>query len=375
MIEKALVVQEPRQRYNLAPRNYQEASQAAERYSRSTLVPQIFRGKPDDCFIMVQLAARQNVDPFMLMQNSYVVHGTPGVMGKYAIGMMNVKGPFKGGVQFKYEGAGDSRKCTAWAIHKDTGEKCEQTVGYQMAKAEGWVKNPKWQTMTDLMLAYRSGAFLARLYCPEVLMGMQTAEELEDIIDVTAESREVEVGLSVEELEDIEYAMAGEAEAGTLPEYWKKNNWEWMRRASEAQMVKLIGLKDELKADRPEAPPPEEKPKAKRGRPPKNQAEPPEVGGVPPSQPDPEAPPIIDLPESHNTLIAKGGGYASAFRELEKAYAGLNQDNPKLVMDCWGWGSKEWGQITDVDDMELKAIGTLKRYFFEKALAEGYPQG
>jgi len=31
------------------------------------------------------------------------------------------------------------------------------------------------------VLLYRSGAWLGRAYCPEVLMGMQTAEELADI--------------------------------------------------------------------------------------------------------------------------------------------------------------------------------------------------
>ena len=106
----------------------------------------------------------------------------------------------------------------------------------------------------------------------------------------------------------------------------------------------------------------------------KGTAEPPEVDGVPPSQPDPGASPLIDLPESHNTLIAKGGGYASAFRELEKAHSNLTSSNPKLVTDCWEWGAKNWGAVPETDDMELKAIGTLKGYFFAKAEADGFPQ-
>jgi hypothetical protein len=35
--------------------------------------------------------------------------------------------------------------------------------------------------MPELMLRYRSAAFFARLYAPDITLGMQTAEEVEDI--------------------------------------------------------------------------------------------------------------------------------------------------------------------------------------------------
>ena len=102
-------VKAPVQQHSLAPRNFAEALDAAARYARSSLVPAHFKGKPDDCFIAIQLAARQNVDPLMLMQHSYVVGGRPGVEGKYAIALMNARGPFKTGVQYEYRGEGDAR--------------------------------------------------------------------------------------------------------------------------------------------------------------------------------------------------------------------------------------------------------------------------
>ena len=54
-------------------------------------------------------------------------------------------------------------------------------VTLAMAKAEGWTSNSKWRNMPELMLAYRSSAFFARVYCPETLMGIQMADEVEDI--------------------------------------------------------------------------------------------------------------------------------------------------------------------------------------------------
>jgi len=38
--------------------------------------------------------------------------------------------------------------------------------------------------MPELMLKYRAAAFFGRLYAPEVLMGMQTSEEVIDITPI-----------------------------------------------------------------------------------------------------------------------------------------------------------------------------------------------
>ena len=56
-----------------------------------------------------------------------------------------------------------------------------------MAKAEGWFgkAGSKWQTMPDLMIRYRAAAFWGRLYIPELLVGIQTQEEVVDIEPVT----------------------------------------------------------------------------------------------------------------------------------------------------------------------------------------------
>ena len=55
-----------------------------------------------------------------------------------------------------------------------------------MAKAEGWISNPKWRNMPELMLAYRASAFFARVHCPDTLMGLQTVDEAEETAFTTA---------------------------------------------------------------------------------------------------------------------------------------------------------------------------------------------
>ena len=152
-------------------------------FSKSDMVPDQYKNKPENCMISIAMAIRLHVDPLMMLQTSYVVHGKPGIESKLAIALVNKSGTFTGPIRYRYNGEGPTRSCTAYATSKSSGEICEQTVTMEMARAEKWVDKAgsKWKTLPDLMLAYRSAMFLARLNCPEALMGMSTNEELEDI--------------------------------------------------------------------------------------------------------------------------------------------------------------------------------------------------
>lgn len=161
---------------------FEQLQRVAKLFSCSTIVPKHFQNNIADCFIISHMAMRLQCDPFMMIQNTYVVNGKPGIEGKLAIALVNARGPYKGGIQFEWKGNGDNRACTAFGIRRETGKRDEMLVSVKTAKDEGWWdKNPKWRNMTDLMLAYRSAAWLARLHCPQVLMGILMKEEVEDL--------------------------------------------------------------------------------------------------------------------------------------------------------------------------------------------------
>jgi hypothetical protein len=52
-----------------------------------------------------------------------------------------------------------------------------------MAKREGWAtkSGSKWQTMPELMIRYRAAAFWGRLYASDLLLGIQSQEEVVDV--------------------------------------------------------------------------------------------------------------------------------------------------------------------------------------------------
>ena len=149
--------------------------------SRSTIIPKAFQGQAANCFVALDMANRLGASPMEIMQNVYVVHGTPGFSAKYAIGMANKSGVFKGPICFEQSGQGDSLSVTAYAIVRETEQRVEFTCDMAMAKAEKWTSNPKYRTMPHLMLRYRAATLLIRTSCPEVLLGMHTADELEDV--------------------------------------------------------------------------------------------------------------------------------------------------------------------------------------------------
>lgn len=165
-------------------------------YSASTMVPERFRGNASDCAIGAQMADRLKCDVVMLLQNLYIVYGTPGVTGKFVIALLNTSSAIRGRVTFELSGEGKSRTCTASAVDAETGITHSQTVDIAMAEREGWTKQKKeqvskWLTMPDVMLQYRSAAFLGRIDFPEIILGMTTLEELEDIHKINLEGESV----------------------------------------------------------------------------------------------------------------------------------------------------------------------------------------
>jgi len=155
----------------------------AKMLAASTLIPKEFQGNMSNCAIGLNIAKRLGADPFMVLQNIDIIHGRPGFRASFLIAMVNASGRFTP-LKFKMTGEGLTKTCVAVTTDKDSGEIVEgPEVSMQMAKAEGWSEKAgsKWKTMPDLMLRYRAGAFFARIYAPDITLGMQTAEELRDV--------------------------------------------------------------------------------------------------------------------------------------------------------------------------------------------------
>lgn len=214
--------------------SFELMQRAAKLLASSTLVPAAYRAeitKTDrygnitdtrqnpnalaNAVVALNMAQRMGADPLMVMQNLYIVEGRPSWSSQWIIAAINGCGRFSP-LRFDIKSLGkkkveyttfvwenqkrreerktieiEDKVCVAWVIEKETGERLESpAVSIELAVKEGWyTKNgSKWQTMPDVMLRYRTASFFGKLYAPELLMGLQTTEEVHDTIDVTPDA-------------------------------------------------------------------------------------------------------------------------------------------------------------------------------------------
>jgi hypothetical protein len=169
--------------------NYPQLWDMATLISRSDIIPAPYKGKPENCFIAVELAQRIGTSALAVMQNMVPIQGKPSWSSQFLISAVNGCGRFTP-LRFEWVGTEgqDDWGCRAYATELNGGEKLTgTTVTMAMAKAEGWLSRAgsKWKTMPGQMLMYRAGSFWSRVYAPELAMGVLTTEEREDMKNVT----------------------------------------------------------------------------------------------------------------------------------------------------------------------------------------------
>jgi hypothetical protein len=158
---------------------FELAQRQAKALSMSTMIPKDYQNNIPNTLVALEMAQRIGASPLMVMQNLHIIHGRPSWSSTFIIAALNSCGRFTA-LRFQVEGD----KCRAIANEHATGEILEGPwVGMEMAKAEGWLTKPgsKWKTMPELMMRYRAAAFFGRLYAPEIMMGMHTEFEVQDM--------------------------------------------------------------------------------------------------------------------------------------------------------------------------------------------------
>ena len=194
----------------------------AEYISRSCLIPETYRNKPENCYLALDMANRLGYSVQMVMQNLYVIEGRPAWSAQFVIAAMNASGKFEP-IRFEFTGEKENYGCVAYTKDIQGNKLVSTKVTMRMAQLEGWLSRAgsKWKTMPDQMLRYRAASFLAKIYAPEILMGLQTVEEVEDFsrsspVDITPPQKSfVDAIKSAKEAEEVEVAEELPSEIAT----------------------------------------------------------------------------------------------------------------------------------------------------------------
>lgn len=290
---------------------FELSQRVAKMLSSSTLVPEQYRsvikvkaGKDQsgqwmyrdeenpnglsNCIIALNMANRMGADPLMIMQNLYLIEGRPSWSSQFIMASINSCGRFSA-LRFDLEDLGEKEveyqetvwsnrqkqtvtkkikiqnfACTAWAIERETGERLNSSkITIEMAVKEGWYQKngSKWQTMPEQMLRYRAASFFGRVYAPELLMGLKSAEEEQDqIIDVTPD-QELVVKADTAQLKREILAVKSPAELNALEE----KVFDIADDSARKELTKLVNAQaQKFQPKVVEEAPAEEKPKRSR---------------------------------------------------------------------------------------------------------------
>lgn len=165
--------------------SFEDGQRIAKGLASSDLVPAAYKNNIPNTMIALEMANRLKISPFEVMQNLDIIKGKPSWSSTFIIASINSCGRFKP-LRFEFIGTlkTDEYGCRAYTEDLDGNKLVGPTVTWLMVKSEGWLSKTgsKWQTMPELMFQYRAASFFGRLYAPDILKGMQTVDEVKDVV-------------------------------------------------------------------------------------------------------------------------------------------------------------------------------------------------
>lgn len=130
-----------------------------------------------NCFRIVNQALRWQIDPFAMVDETYVVGGKLGYQGKLVAAVVNARAGLIGRLQARYSGTGDNRTVTISG--QFAGEDQLRTIDLRLGDAK--TDNQMWRKDPDQKLWYSGVTKWARRHCPEIVLGVLTDDDLERI--------------------------------------------------------------------------------------------------------------------------------------------------------------------------------------------------
>lgn len=138
-------------------------------------VPQPFRKNAGMCLAVTFQAIEWQMSPFQVANKAYVVNDRIGFESQLIHAVIEARAPLQHRLDCRYEGEGPTRKCivTGMFTNGDQREYESPQLGSIRVK-----NSPLWHSDPDQQLWYYASRSWARKWCPDVLMGIYTREEL-----------------------------------------------------------------------------------------------------------------------------------------------------------------------------------------------------
>ncbi|MDB5584843.1 MAG: hypothetical protein JWR80_10019 [Bradyrhizobium sp.] len=154
-------------------------------------VPSHLRANPGACLAISIQALEWKMSPFAVANKSYLVNNKGEERIAYESQLLHAiieaRAPLQGRLRFDILGEGDDRRCKVYGTFRGEAEAhvyISETLG-KLRDARGrndygkLKGSPLWDTQPEVQLFYSASRQWGRLYCPDVILGIYTPEELE----------------------------------------------------------------------------------------------------------------------------------------------------------------------------------------------------
>lgn len=156
---------------------YEIAKRIAHTLSASNLVPDAYRGRPNDCFVAINMGRELGMGEFQSIQSIAVIEGKPCLYGDGLIGVVRASPK----CLWIEETLSDDGKTATCRTHRD-GDPNPVEQSYSMADAvqAGIDSKFNWKKHPKRMLQMRARAYCLRDAYPDLLKGLGVVEERQD---------------------------------------------------------------------------------------------------------------------------------------------------------------------------------------------------
>lgn len=151
---------------------FEIAKRIAHTLAQSTLVPESYFGRANDCFVAINMGAELGLEPFQAIQSIAVIDNKPCLYGDGLIGVVR-----SSPLCLWIEESGDDKSATCKTQRKGDPNPITATYTMDDAVRAGINNKPNWKKHPKRMLQMRARAYCLRDAYPDLLKGLGVVEE------------------------------------------------------------------------------------------------------------------------------------------------------------------------------------------------------
>lgn len=164
-----------------APKSTAEAMELAKTLASSQLIPKAFQQRPGDVFVAMMWSHSLGIPIVQGLQGIAVINGKPSLYGDALLAVCMGSGQMAD-IEETVTGSADNLTATCKVTRRGKPTPVVSTFSMADARAAGLLGKPgPWKQYTSRMLKMRARAFALRDAFPDVLSGIASAEEMQDV--------------------------------------------------------------------------------------------------------------------------------------------------------------------------------------------------